>query len=88
MPTAKVNTPAQCNKHTREVWFSFTDLVKESPPVKNNAKLIPSLLKKEDGSRERKKKRKVGQKDCSAAHQRQMDYFFTLQRKKSQDSDE
>jgi len=47
------------------------------------------LPKKEDGSRERKKKRKVGHKDCSAAaHRRQMDYFFTLQREKSQDSDE
>lgn len=41
----------------------------------------------EDGSREQKKKRKVGQKDCSAARRRQMDYFFTLPRKKSKDSD-
>lgn len=62
----------------RDVWFGFTNLVKERPLDKNNAKLVPSLLKKDDGSRERKKKRKVGQKDCSAAHQRQMDYFFIL----------
>lgn len=80
MATAEVNTH-QRNKYTQDVWFGFTNLVKERPLGKNNAKLITSLLSKEDGSKERKKKRKVGQKDCSAAHQRQMDYFFTLRRK-------
>lgn len=58
MATVEVNTLTQSNKSTQDVWFGFTDLVTERPLGKNNAKLIPSSLKKEDGSRERKKKRK------------------------------
>lgn len=51
------------------------------------AKTMPKLLRhcwrKKMAAGSGKRKRKVGQKDCSAAHQRQMDYFFTLRRKKA-----
>lgn len=77
-------------KHTPEVWFSNTDLVRVRPLGKNKAKLLLSLLKKEDGSREQKKKSKVGQKDCNAAPVTNglFLHFVKGKKRKRQDNDE